>query len=444
MHLLFLISGIVGWDELLMSRMSFKGVKHLLLILIIAMGGIGMELTAAGRTDSIEVRFKLSHTDVDRTFDHNGDRLDSVMARMRTENVSGAGRCVNYVEVVGGASPEGSIGLNRALSEQRAKAIFNIFRNAGFVGDTAVNFTFIGRDWAGLRRLVLSDSQVPQREAVLEVLDAVVASDGELTNPLEQLKAIGGGESYRYLSRVLFPALRVSHLKIDYTEHSAYPIYIASHPQPLAIEISDYPVSLESFSEPTQRAERKPLYMSVKTNLLYDAALLPDLGAEFYVGRNWSVYGDWMYGWWSRNATHRYWRAYGGTIGIRRWFGSKAADKPLTGHHIGVFGGIVTFDFEFGHRGYMGGRPHGTLWDRCWSGGGIEYGYSLPVAKRLNVDFTLGIGYMGGKLVEYEPKEGFYQWESTKRVHWFGPVKAEISLVWLIGHDNINRKGGSL
>lgn len=33
--------------------------------------------------------------------------------------------------------------------------------------------------------------------------------------------------------------------------------------------------------------------------------------------------------------------------------------------------------------------------------GGVAYGYSLPVGHRFNVDFTLGIGYLGGLYKEY-------------------------------------------
>ena len=67
----------------------------------------------------------------------------------------------------------------------------------------------------------------------------------------------------------------------------------------------------------------------------------------------------------------------------------------------------------------------------------------LPLAKRLNLDFNLGLGYWGGKYKEYLPIEGHYVWQSTKQRHWWGPTKAEVSLVWLLGKSNSNpQKGG--
>ena len=76
------------------------------------------------------------------------------------------------------------------------------------------------------------------------------------------------------------------------------------------------------------------------------------------------------------------------------------------------------------------------------TGGGVAYGYSLPVGHRFNVDFTLGIGYLGGLYKEYIPLDGHYVWQTTKKRRWFGPTKAGISLVWLIGRGNYSRKKG--
>lgn len=192
-----------------------------------------------------------------------------------------------------------------------------------------------------------------------------------------------------------------------------------------------------------QPEERKPFYMSVKTNMLYDALLVPNIGLEFYLGKNWSVAGNWMYGWWNTNNKHRYWRTYGGDIAIRKWFGKKADEKPLTGHHLGVYGQLFTYDFEWGGKGHMGGQPGGTLWDEMNYAAGVEYGYSLPIAYRLNLDFTIGVGYWGGKYYKYTPMDGHYVWQETRNRHWFGPTKAEVSLVWLLGRGNSNnRKGG--
>ena len=177
----------------------------------------------------------------------------------------------------------------------------------------------------------------------------------------------------------------------------------------------------------------RPLYLAAKTNLLYDAALVPNVGLELSLGKGWSVGGNWMYAHWSNDARHRYWQIYGGELEVRRYFGSLAAEKPLQGHHVGLYAQAVTYDFETGGKGYLSDFAYGV---------GLEYGYSLPVAKRLNIDFGIGFGYSGGNYKSYYPDAGCYVYIETKRRHWVGPTRAEVSLVWLLGRGNVNSKKG--
>ena len=177
-----------------------------------------------------------------------------------------------------------------------------------------------------------------------------------------------------------------------------------------------------------------PIYMSLQTNLLYDAILIPNIGVEIYLGANFSLDVNWNYAWWRINKSHYYWRTYGGDLALRWWFGRSSRIKPLTGHHIGAYGQMITYDLEFGKGGVLADR---------WSwAAGLEYGYSLPIAKRLNLDFTLGLGYHWGEYDEYKPIDGHYVWQATKHRQYMGPTKLEVSLVWLIGCDNYNKGKG--
>ena len=121
---------------------------------------------------------------------------------------------------------------------------------------------------------------------------------------------------------------------------------------------------------------------------------------------------------------------------VRRWFGKKAGEKPLQGPHVGVYGQLLTYDFKLGKIGYMADKWNYAL--------GVAYGYSLPIARQLNVDFALALGYMGGNYHEYRVAGDCKVWQAAKTRHWWGPTKAEISLVWLLGPSNYNKqKGGA-
>lgn len=391
--------------------------------------------------DSMKVNFKQSHFDIDRNYEYNGKRIDSLLNLISSDSIW---LHLKSVEVRGSASPEGSIQFNRYLSEKRAHAIFEIFNKSNLVNDSMVSFTFLGRDWEGLKDQVINDMNTPHRDEVIRFIENINQEncDSRTADPVIALKSLYGGKPYKYMYDNFFPNLRFSQIILEYD--AEYPQLISSQPELLSIDPkSATDICLPSLHIQTDSGtvcEHRSLYVDIKTNLLYDVALLPNVGAEFFIGRNWSLTADWMYGWWDRDKSHYYWRAYGGWIGLRRWFGRRAAEKPLTGHHIGLFAGAVTYDFELGKGGIMGGIPHGTLWDRCNFISGIEYGYSLPISRRLNIDFSIAIGYIGGKYLKYSPKDGFYMWQSTHKINWFGPTKAEVSLVWLLGHDNYNRK----
>lgn len=385
----------------------------------------------AAVTDTVTIHFRQSRIYLDPEYKTNSAALDTLASRLASPGLR-----LKRMSVTGGASPEGSVKFNQYLSEQRAAAIFSHVSPSA-ADSVATTFTYLGRDWHGLRRMVEADPSVPSRKDVLRLLDRITA--GEVTHPLSAIKAIDGGVPYRYMYTRLFPSLRESHLVMEY----AMPFPQLPSPQLPALTVTPIPPLTPIGTICPTVSHDRPWYLAVKTNMLYDAALIPNIGAEYYVGRGWSLMADWMYGWWDRDASHFYWRAYGGTVGARKWWGRAAAEKPLTGHHLGAFAGLVTYDFETGGTGYMGGLPGRTLWDRCNFICGLEYGYSLPIARRVNIDFTIGLGYLGGKVIKYVPYEEFYEWQSVKNFRWIGPTKLEVALVWLIGHGNCNAgKGG--
>ncbi len=173
---------------------------------------------------------------------------------------------------------------------------------------------------------------------------------------------------------------------------------------------------------------------AAKTNLLSDAAAIPNIGAEILFAERWSVSCDWHYAWWKNDRRHFYRQTYGGSLSVRKWLSRQKCERAMAGHHIGMYGQIFSYDFGRGGSGEMGAKPGGTLWDRCNWGLGIEYGYSLPLSSGLNLDFSLGVGRIAGKYIDYTAMDDHYVWQGTSMRKWFGPGKAEISLVWVLGN----------
>lgn len=356
-------------------------------------------------TSGVRIYFPQGSSVLEPSFRDNGTNLDAFIESLKQFQKDPSYR-IEKIRIVSSASPEGNSALNKLLSEKRAEHIRSYFdrritfeRNTFFVES-------LGVDWRGLAKLVEA-SDMPYRTEM---------------------------DAY------LFPELRSSAVQvvceIEYTAPKTEPETevipnLAVKPETEAETIAEVekPAVTETESAADNRCDRKPFYMALKTNLLYDAALAPNVGAEFHLGSGWSLGGNWMYAWWKSDKRHDYWRIYGGELDIRKYFGTAARKKPLTGHHLGLYAQMLTYDFELGGTGILSKLSYGV---------GLEYGYSLPVGRRLNLDFGIGVGYLGGEYKKYIPEDNCYVWQSTNRRHWLGPTKAEISLVWLIGRGNYN------
>lgn len=412
--------------------------------------------------DSVKVYFRAGYSCFDPALDENRNAMENFISLVRKKYEADL---IDSVVVRAYTSPEGTNESNERLSQLRCEKIADLIVKETNINPQMIHKIPEGVAWNELRRVVAGNIEVPSREKVLYILDNVplwirdskgVIIDGKK----KRLMDLDNGETFRWLSVHVFPQLRNA-VAIALYVRPTVAIPELSPVEPLQLKISvlaevpdmygptvlpylsDMTVQQSTVSAPAIKKEPRHFYMDVKTDLLYDAVLVPNLGAEFFLGKNLSFYGEWMYAWWDNENRHRSWRIYGGDVGLRWWLGRKAHAKPLSGHHLGIYAGILTFDFATGDRGYLGGKPKGTLWDRHLINAGMEYGYSLPVAKRLNIDFSIGLGYLGGHYIKYFPFDNDLYREKEINLRFFGPTKAEISLVWLIGRGNVNdRKGG--
>lgn len=99
----------------------------------------------------------------------------------------------------------------------------------------------------------------------------------------------------------------------------------------------------------------------------------------------------------------------------------------LMGHFLGVYAESGKWDFEWGRKICHQGEH--------WSAG-ISYGYSMPLGRRLNMELSLSAGYASIPYRKFEPSEDYeILWRDPEKVgrwHYFGPTKAQVSLVYPI------------
>jgi len=181
--------------------------------------------------------------------------------------------------------------------------------------------------------------------------------------------------------------------------------------------------------------------IAIRTNTLYDALLIPNIGAELQMKNGWAIQLDWLYTWFSSDNRHRYWQAYGGYLTVKKYFEflDWVSDVPLVGHHIGFYLTGLTYDLEWGGKGYEASK--------FGFGGGVEYGYSWRIGRSMKMDFSIGLGFQDGEYKEYEPsndKYNHYVWLATKKRHWWGPTKLELTLAWFLGGKKKTKSIGNI
>ena len=344
-----------------------------------------------------------------------------------------------------------------------------------------------GEDWAGLLRRLSDMPDLPSRDQIANLFDTGL-SEEELKN---RFRILIDSQSYRYLQSTLFPSLRRAIVRI-YWKDSVPDVLTAGNPigrllrrhrgrsrkrghlhsggkasvtrvrnpaddtpatgapscsgiapgkrlppRPLRPEppappqrllhrpLRTAPTHFASLSpvgqnDPRQRQDSPPARWAIKTNLLYWAALAPNLEAELGLGHRWLVGLEALCAWWSNERAHRYYQLFAAGPEVRFRF---AGPGRFHGHYVGLYGSAGFYDLENRKTGYQGD---------FWSAG-ITYGYQFPVGRSFGVEFAVGAGMIGSSYKTYEPRDGLYVYQQTKRIRYTGLTKARISLLWRFG-----------
>jgi hypothetical protein len=183
---------------------------------------------------------------------------------------------------------------------------------------------------------------------------------------------------------------------------------------------------------PAPVEERIPL-MALRSNLLVPGL---NFGAELPLGNNWSVAADYYFPWfWPKKDNKDCFELLGWSVEGRYWFGKdRRPQDRLRGHSVGAYAAAGYYDFEKDFRGQQGE----------FISTGLDYTYSMGIGrrKRVNLEFTLAVGYIRswGKNYNVPGEYGeLYPEDGTVLFDYFGPTKAAISIVVPIWHKEGRR-----
>ena len=248
--------------------------------------------------------FRVSRADVDRSYKDN-DRTIQIMVEDIKNTLQHEGVVPDSLLIYATSSPEGSRILHERLAMRRAEnskklllKFFPEFSPQNINIETRVN------DWSGLIQTIRLDSTIVHRDALLKIL-----SDPEINDKEKAIKAIP--EAYAEVRDKMFDGLRSATITITVVgKRDEYAVVVERKIEPLipihlpsdrlTVNASDKLAiqrSMEQAPAQLTQKEKKNFYMSAKTNMLYDLAAIPNVGAEFYLGKNFSIAANWMYSW---------------------------------------------------------------------------------------------------------------------------------------------------
>lgn len=176
----------------------------------------------------------------------------------------------------------------------------------------------------------------------------------------------------------------------------------------------------------TVSVDRKTI-LAIKSNLLYDALTILNYSVEvpvFDKKASFLVYHQ--FPWWkSGQYGNEFCLRFLSLGGEARWW-FVSGDKRLTGHFLGLYGESGKYDFQFREKVCR----QGEFWST-----GISYGYAMPLGRKqkVHLEFSLSAGYASIAFRGYIPSEDYeFLWrdpEEIGRWHYWGPTKAQVSLV---------------
>lgn len=343
---------------------------------------------------------------------------------------------IDSIVIYSYASPEGPYRLNKRLAKERGERarryLLESIASVRNFPDSLIIIKPTAENWEGLLDMVHRNYPYTDRQDVIDLL-----TREDISNDLkkERLKKLNGGRPWIYIKDKILPELR-------YATWVAEWVHIPQSPKPIpAIETVKSTVQSEAqplpipAPQPVLTDEGRKIILALKTNLLYDVLTLTNFSVEvpLYKDKLSLLYYH-QFPWWTWGQADNEYCTRFLSIGAeaRWWFRTK---DLLNGHFLGAYAESGKYDFEY---------QRSICYQGEFYSAGLSYGYAMPIGRRLNLEFSISAGYASIAYRGYTPSDDYeILWRDPNkvgRIHYFGPTKAQISLVIPIW---VKTKGGN-
>lgn len=371
-----------------------------------------------------QVHFRWDKSTLDTLYMGNNAALHSIRAKIDSLGLDK----IDSVVIVSQSSPEGAFVHNQKLSARRAATMRAYMEKNYPELNTRLRVNPDGESWGQLRKYLEQDTLCKKSsiERVLRIID-----DNSISIHTKKWR-MERDPLYRYMLKTYYPRIRNSMILMLFSRYEPEELLLSSH---IALKPAAVATPTIEHIEPIAIQSKDTLTFALKTNMLYDLATALNVEAEVPIGNHFSVAAEYVFPWWEKGNKYCFQMLELG-VEARYWFRDNfwKADK-LRGHFVGLYGMSSMFDFQHDY-------------DLCYQGEywsvGATYGYSLPISRRLKMEFSLSVGYLSAAYRHYFPASDYSElWidrAESGRVNYFGPTKAKISLVVPINFQH--KRGG--
>ena len=397
----------------------------------------------SSKTEQFILHYRVNDIELD------ADYMDNKTQLHRIRHYFANSPRIDSVTIYSWASPEGGIKFNTYLSRERGKTAKELLLS--FSPDSAkfnsgkIKLSPVAENWEGLEKIVEERYFRHDRDKVLKILRTQGISDETRKWRLQQLNE---GITWKYLIRRYMPELRAAtwicvwaEIIDPMPEVAAIVAKAMAEEQATAVEMPEIALPAESYVPPMEKT-----ILALKSNMLYDAVSAVNFAVEIPFNERYSILYEHHCPWWlSKDNKHcLQFLSFGAEA--RWWFLPRPREATpdlkrrdaLMGHFIGAYGWTGKSDIQWE-------RDFGCYQFEFCSAG-LTYGFAFPVSKYLNLEFSISAGYAQIPYQHYIPTE---DWQILIRdknkagtLHYFGPTKAEISLV-IPFRKQISGKGGA-
>lgn len=384
--------------------------------------------SVASSSEEFTIHYKVDRTDINPTYLQNKENIAHIRNYLKNSPR------IDSITIYAWASPEGGYRHNVWLSKERAKTakrfLLETAADSSRLTAGKIKISPLAENWPGLEKIVVERYARHDREKVLKILRDTTIGDETRKWRLQQLD---GGYTWRYMLRNYMPQLRAATWICVWAEVIELLPAVDAMTVEVAALTETAPVRE---SAPVVTVEEQKTIVALKTNMLLDAVTAVNFAVEvpFEIkGNKFSALYEHHTPWWltKNNKYCLQFLTYGGEA--RWWFAPRTTSgsdssrqrDALAGHFLGIYGWGGIADIQ-------AGRNFGCYQFDFWSTG-LTYGYSMPIASWANLELSISAGYANIPYQHYIPTDDWQILIKDKSkagtLHYFGPTKAEISLV---------------